>query len=80
MNFRYKVNCIQEYIVMVVFGIVGLLVIIGTIKSWDEDILVYKKGKYREVEGIVEDYTDTKNGYTFTVDGVEFEVLYILKK
>lgn len=74
MNFRYKVNCIQEYIVMVVFGIVGLLVIIGTINSWNEDILGYKKGKYREVEGIVEDYTDTKNGYTFTVKGVEFEV------
>lgn len=60
---------------VVLAGIVGFSLIVGVVVPYGRDILGYKwQGKYREVEGIVEDYTDTKNGYTFTIDGVEFEV------
>ena len=41
--------------------------------GYREDILGYKWGQYREVEGIVEDYSGSKV-QTFTVNGVEFEI------
>lgn len=63
------------YAGVVLVGIVGSVTIIGRVVTYGRDILGYKWwGEYREVEGIVENYTDTKNGYTFTIDGVEFEV------
>ena len=63
------------YVGVVPAGIVGFSLIVGVVVPYGRDILGYKwRGEYREVEGIVEDYTKTKNGYTFTIDGVEFEV------
>ena len=51
---------------------------IGEIWAYKEIILGYKKGEYREVEGIVEDYRESKVD-RFTVNGVEFEIpLYSL--
>lgn len=57
----------------IVWAIFCPLDIITTITGYYEDILGYKRGEYREVEGFVENYTEHKNGPTFTVDGVEFE-------
>ena len=54
-------------------GVFGLLYLVETILGYNEDILGYKRGEYREVEGFVEDYTDSKT-HTFTVNGVEFTV------
>ncbi len=54
-------------------GVFGLLYLVSTILNYNEEILEYKRGKYSEVEGFVEDYTDSKT-HTFTVNGVEFEV------
>ena len=54
-------------------GVFGLLYLVETILGYNEDILGYKRGEYREVEGFVEDYTDSKT-HTFTVNGVEFKV------
>ena len=63
------------YVGVVLAGIIGLSLIVGVVVPYGRDILGYKwRGKYREVKGVVEDYTKTKNGYTFTIDGVEFEV------
>ena len=63
------------YVGVVLVGMVGSVTIVGRVVTYGRDILGYKWwGEYREVEGIVEDYTKTKNGYTFTIDGVEFEV------
>ncbi len=77
-NLRYKINSILAYMVIVVFGIVGSMSTIGEIWAYKEIILGYKKGEYREVEGIVEDYRESKVD-RFTVNGVEFEIpLYSL--
>ena len=45
-----------------------------SVSEYREVILGYKEGNYREVEGIVEDYTEHKNNDTFTVNEIEFEV------
>lgn len=61
-----------------IWGVYSLFAVGGTIWLYNKDILGYKRGEYREVEGFVEDYTDAKT-HTFTVNGVEFKVSAYIK-
>lgn len=71
--FLYVFKYIFLSIFALIWGLGTLLELGGSILGYDEVILGYKRGKYREVEGFVEDYTDAKT-HTFTVGGVEFTV------
>jgi len=61
-------------IVMFTIGLSELLNVSNLVSKYSEIVLGYKGGRYWEVEGIVEDYTDYKNNDTFTVNGVDFEI------
>ncbi|MDE7197412.1 MAG: hypothetical protein K2O15_00855 [Lachnospiraceae bacterium] len=61
-------------IAALIWGWSGFSDIGESVSEYREVILGYKEGNYREVEGIVEDYTEHKNNDTFTVNGIEFEV------
>lgn len=67
-------NDIQGYIILVFLSIVWLVEIILMIMNYNKTILGYKKGKYFEVEGIVENYEEHSHGYTFRVNGKKFKV------
>ena len=71
--FTHKIHYIVFSIFAVFFGIVLLILVLGMILGYNNVILRYKRGEYREVEGIVEDYRDSKVD-RFTVNGVEFEI------
>lgn len=72
-SFTHKVNYIFASICAVFWVIFTLIMFTGTILGYSRVILRYKRGNYREVEGIVEDYSGSKV-YTFKVNGVEFEI------
>ncbi len=76
--FFYQIKSIGIFIFIFIWWIISLLDIDAFISGYRESVLGYMKGEYREIKGIVEDYTDTKNGYTFTIDGIEFEVSTIV--
>ena len=61
-------------IVLFILGLSELLDVSNLVSKYGEIVLGYKRGEYREVEGIVEDYTDYKNNDTFTVNGVNFQI------
>lgn len=61
-------------IVLFILGLSELLDVSNLVSKYGEIVLEYKGGRYWEVEGIVEDYTDYKNNDTFTVNGVDFEI------
>lgn len=72
--FTYTVHYYWYSFFAVIFGIEALITVMGLLLGYHQVVLGYKRGEYREVKGIVEEYTDEKDGYTFTVDGIEFEV------
>lgn len=73
-GFLQKMDDIMEYIILVFLSIVWLVEIILMIMNYNKVILGYKRGKYFEVEGIVEDYVKCPHRYTFRVNGKKFEV------
>ncbi len=72
--FVYMVHYVGYSVFAVIFGITALTTVTGLLLGYHQVILGYKRGEYREAEGIVEDYMDQKDGYTFTVEGIEFEI------
>lgn len=56
------------------WGMVLIWMLYILVTGYSEIILGYKSGNYREVEGIVEDYTKVREGEKFTINGVEFWV------
>lgn len=67
--FIYKVHYIGTVFLIIIF----LLLMIGLIIAYGDVILSYKLGKYREVEGVVENYEKHIKTETFTVNNVKFE-------
>ncbi len=72
--FIYMAHYVWYSFFAVIFGIAALTTVMGLLLGYHQVILGYKRGEYRKVEGIVEDYMDQKDGCTFTVDGIEFEI------
>ncbi len=68
-KFKYNFLIVCAFI----WGVISWFESGAAIMGYREVVLGYKRGEYREVEGIVEDYTDSKM-HTFTVNGVEFMV------
>lgn len=71
--FLYMFKSAFLFVFALIWGVLSCLGVIGTIAGYREVVLGYKRGEYQEVEGIVENYTDSKT-HTFTVNGVEFKV------
>lgn len=76
--FFYQTKSIGISVFILIWWIISLLNVSGFISGYRKIVLGYKKGEYCEIRGIVKDYTDTRNGYTFAIDGVEFEVSTIV--
>ncbi len=73
--FLYRFKYIFLSIFALILGLSGFVEVCGTISTYNEVILGYKRGEYREVEGIVEDYPPSgAKVQTFTVNGVEFQI------
>lgn len=71
--FLYMLKSAFLLIFAFAWTVFSFLYVVGTIEEYREVVLGYRKGEYREVEGIVENYTDSKMP-TFTVNGVKFKI------
>lgn len=73
--FLYRFKYIFLSIFVLILGLSSFVEVCGTILTYDDIILGYKRGEYREIEGIVEDYPPSgAKVKTFTVNGVEFQI------
>lgn len=73
-DFEYILKNVLNFCFRIVFGISCVIMTIGMILAYNSAILGYKSGKYYEVEGKVENYTELKDGIKFTIDKIEFKV------
>lgn len=73
-DFEYRLRHVLNICFRIAGGIICMIMIIGMILSYDSIILEYKRGKYYEVEGKVENYTELKDGIKFTINEIEFKI------